>query len=191
MFKYACLPTTTIALHPYRIEPVQPDHIQPIRVWRNAQLDVLRQSSVISEEQQTKYFAQNIWPEMSSLTPTRILVSYFEAGRLVGYGGLVYIDWTMRSAEVSFLLDPELVARRETYRRYQLGFFALIKRLAFDELPLTSLTTETYAQRVAHIENIETAGFRKVATFSDSPTPNRQLSDSIMHRCMSADEARL
>ena len=58
----------------YAIRPVQSDDIQLIREWRNAQLEVLRQSQEISEKQQEDYFKDKIWSELSDPHPSTILL---------------------------------------------------------------------------------------------------------------------
>ena len=48
------------------LTPVQPDHIQLIRIWRNNQLNILRQSDYLSESDQISYFDNYVWPDMDS-----------------------------------------------------------------------------------------------------------------------------
>ena len=60
----------------YAIVTVQQNHIEVIRCWRNAQMDVLRQSHEITTEQQQNYFAGNIWSELDAIQPRNILVTF-------------------------------------------------------------------------------------------------------------------
>ncbi len=177
------MPSERVEDGAYRIEAVQPEHIESIRLWRNQQMDVLRQAEVIAPQQQINYYDKHIWPTMKNPQPTNVLVSYFESDRLVGYGGLVHIAWDDSVAEVSFLLAPRHLNPPETYRRYHLGFLQLIKQLAFDELGLEHLTTETYSQRLAHIENLEIADFRRTDFVANPAVIDKVVADSIMHRC--------
>lgn len=186
--RYVCMPNAIVEQGQYRIEAVQPDHIESIRVWRNQQMDVLRQAAPISADGQVRYYEEHIWPTMDKTEPANILVSYLENDQLVGYGGLVHIAWAEHAAEVSFLLDPDLLSNSEIYRRYHLNFLELIKRLAFDELKLEHLTTETYAQRVAHIENLESSGFREVDVVANAVVIDSVATDSIMHRCSRSED---
>src|SRR5215469_14657050 len=105
MRRYLCMPRSRLERSGYAVEAVQPDHIEPIRCWRNAQIDVLRQAAPITPEQQIAYYAREIWPAMEQPRPSNVLVSYFFEGALIGYGGLVHIAWHHLRAEVSFLLD--------------------------------------------------------------------------------------
>jgi RimJ/RimL family protein N-acetyltransferase len=180
---YRCMPRPTIAHGRHAVRAVEPAHIEAIRQWRNAQMDVLRQSQPTSHEQQVAYYTREIWPAKEDIEPTNILLVYLVDDRPIGYGGLVHIDWPGKHAEVSFLLDPALTTDREIYRDHQLRFLALIQELAFDDLGFDYLTTETYAHREAHITNLEAAGFVRTEVLPLTVQVNRIWTDSIMHRC--------
>ena len=77
---YVCLPRQIFERDNYALQPVAPCDIEHIRVWRNAQMDVLRQTKPISTTEQEKYFATHIWPAMAEQTPAHILLSLFEDG---------------------------------------------------------------------------------------------------------------
>src|SRR3546814_13017049 len=64
----------------YTARAVEPDDIESIRKWRNAQIDVLRQSRPITPEEQVAYYARTIWPGKSSTTTDNILLTMFEDG---------------------------------------------------------------------------------------------------------------
>ena len=180
---YRCMPRATIAHGRHAVRAVEPAHIEAIRQWRNAKMDVLRQSQPISPEQQVAYYAREIWPTMYDTEPPNILLVYLEDDRPIGYGGLVHIDWLGKHAEVSFLLDPALTTDGGLYRNHQLRFLALIQELAFDDLGFEYLTTETYAHREAHIANLEAAGFVRIEVIPLAVQVNGVRTDAIMHRC--------
>lgn len=144
----------------YSIETVQDSDIESIRRWRNSQLEVLRQPKPISVEEQKNYFQTVIWPSLTEPKPSNILVRYLMNEKLIGYGGLVHIEWEHMRAEVSFLLDPSLASDSETYTECYSNFLNLLKELAFDDLGLKRLFTETYAFRKHHISILEANGFR-------------------------------
>lgn len=185
MKRYHCMPNPVLSSGVFEIEAVQPQQIENIRRWRNAQIDVLRQKEPIDQEQQRRYFEEQIWPEMLSVTPKNILTSLLRSGEHVGYGGLVHIDWPGRCAEVSFLLDPDIGRDASTYRECHLEFLELIKRLAFRDLNLDYLTTETFAcsSRAAHTKNLERAGFVQDGRVSATAVIDGVSVDSLMHRC--------
>lgn len=187
--RYACMPRPILAAGALTIEAVQPEHIERIRQWRNEQMDVLRQTSVITAQQQQMYYMEHIWPETRAAHPRTILLAYKDQDRLVGYGGLVHVAWEHRRAEVSFLLDTALSAAGDAYSRYFSSFLQLIKRLAFGDLGLHRLFTETYATRDAHIAILESAGFRPEGVLREHVRIGGQGVDSIIHGCLNIDEA--
>jgi RimJ/RimL family protein N-acetyltransferase len=176
-----CLKQQRFDYQGYAIVPIRPEHIEPIRGWRNAQLDVLRQAEPISPSQQESYFTQTIWPTMEVETPPNILMGLLLNERLIGYGGLVHICWGDQRAEMSFLLD-ELRARSfEQYTRDLSAFIALVRTMAFGDLGFHRLFTETYANRNHHITVLESAGFQREGVLRDHVKIGSYFVDSIIH----------
>lgn len=187
---YACLPHPRVEQGGFWVETVQPGHIQAIRAWRNAQLDILRQAAPITPEQQEAYFASQIWPALGAPRPANILLSFHEGEQLIGYGGLVHIAWEHLRAEVSFLLDPQAATPAEAYARRFTAFLGLMKKLAFDQLSFERLFTETYALRTDHIAVLEAVGFRREGVLRRHVRINGRSVDSLMHGCLKIDETR-
>ena len=171
----------------YAIEAVQPEHIEAIRQWRNAQLDILRQTSPLTAEQQERYFASDVWPDMEQAHPANVLVSYFLEDRLIGYGGIVHIAWEHGRAEVSFLLDPALASDESAYRGHFSNYLALVKEMAFIDLRLRRLFTETYAIRDCHMAMLEQSGFRREGVMREHVLAGGRPVDSIIHGCLNTD----
>lgn len=184
---YACMTRPVLRAGDLSVQAVQPAEIEAIRQWRNAQMDVLRQAEPISPEQQEAYFARHIWPHYALPQPDTILLSYREGESLIGYGGLVHIAWVHRRAELSFLLDPALIEDESSYARYFSGFLGLMKQLAFADLGLNRLFTETYATRPHHIAVLESAGFKREGVMRAHVIIGGQPVDSILHGCLSRD----
>jgi RimJ/RimL family protein N-acetyltransferase len=165
----------------HAIVPVQPAHIESIRRWRNAQLDVLRQLAPISPAQQEAYYAQHIWPSMGLERPANILMALLLDDGLIGYGGLVHISWDDRRAELSFLVDDARAADPGQYARDFTAFIGLARCMAFEDLGLHRLFTETYAIRVHHIGVLEGADFQREGVLRDHVRVGGAFVDSIMH----------
>jgi RimJ/RimL family protein N-acetyltransferase len=163
------------------LRPIHADDIEAIRLWRNAQLDVLRQSNPITREEQERYFATRVWPFVNEPQPPQILLSYFDGGRHIGYGGLVHIAWEHKRAEVSFLLDPTRAAQ---YCADFATFLRLIREFAFRELGLQRLFTETYAMRTEHMQVLEDAGFQPEGVMRRHVLVGGRPVDSIIHGCL-------
>ena len=166
------------------VEAVRPSDIESIRRWRNAQLRVLRQSARISPSEQAAYYRKNVWPDMRSRKPLNILLRYLDKRGLVGYGGLVHIAWEHRRAEVSFLLRTDLANTPDECSRYFPGFLDLVKALAFADLGLNRLHTETYAIRKRHIAALEQAGFRREGILRKHIWIDNKPIDSMVHGCL-------
>jgi RimJ/RimL family protein N-acetyltransferase len=180
-YTWKCLRCQRFEQDGYAIVPLRPEHIEPIRRWRNAQLDVLRQAAPISPAQQEAYFAQNIWPSMERESPSNILMGLLLGHRLIGYGGVVHVSWADRRAEMSFLMDDARAQRPDVYARDFSTFIGLVRRMAFDDLDLHRVFTETYAIRHHHIGVLEAAGFQREGVLRDHVRIGGAFVDSIMH----------
>jgi RimJ/RimL family protein N-acetyltransferase len=186
--RYRCMPHAVLSQGDFAIEAVQPRHIEAIRLWRNAQMEVLRQSAPITPEQQVAYYAAHVWPEMAGPRPRDLLVSFLHAGAPIGYGGLVHIAWDHRRAEVSFLMDPARIASAAVYARDFHAFLGLIKRLAFEDLGLERLFTETYDLRPGHVAVLEAAGFRREGVLRGHVQIDGRRVDCLLHGCNVSDD---
>ncbi len=181
-------PSSTDRDH-YRYVPLRRADIEALRQFRNAQLDVLRQAAPISSAEQTGWYERVVVPAQHEAQPAMMLVSILaEPDRFIGYGGLTNIDWSSRRAEVSFLVDPARAGEPDVYSRDMGAFLEFLKRWAFTELGLNRLFTETYAFRDAHIGILEHAGFSVEGRLRQHVVVGGELTDSIMHGLLSADE---
>jgi len=188
MSGYQCMPRPELKEGPYSIIAVQESHIEPIRRWRNAQMHVLRQFAKISAAQQEAYFQTHIWPDKHSPEPKNLLLAILENKDLIGYGGLVHIAWPHLRAEVSFLLKTELTTPPSRYSLHFASFLRLIKTLAFEDLRLERLYTETFAIREHHIAVLESSGFRREGVSKSHVRIDGRPVDSYWHGCLSTYE---
>lgn len=133
---------------------------EPIRLWRNTQLNLLRQTHKISREEQAGYFQQQVVERQESSDPVQILTGIWSGSELLGYGGLVHISWPNLRAEISFLLRPELETNYEEKVKVFGFFLGQVIESAFNRLRLNRIFTETFASRHQHIEVLERYGFR-------------------------------
>lgn len=165
----------------FLIRTIQPEDIEDIRIWRNAQVRILRQSKEITRAEQENYFNTHIWPTMGEEKPAQLLFGYKEKNELIGYGGLVHISWQDYRAEVSFLLNPKFCESRDMYGRLFLGYLDLIKKAAFKDLGLNRIFTETFDIRDFHISILEKAGFRKEGVLKEHVFIDGKFVDSLTH----------
>lgn len=155
--RYSCVDLDGLAVGPYRLRPIAWADRVPIRQWRNERLEILRQAQPLSEEDQDRYFRTVVAPQLTEARPDQVLVGFLLDERLIGYGGLVHLDWAGQSGEVSFITEAD----RQTPEEFSadLGaFFTLIRTVA-GRLGLGRLTTEVYAFREDYIAVAERAGF--------------------------------
>lgn len=186
MKHYICLPDQKYPLGDYALTSIQPEHIENIRQWRNAQMDVLRQQEVITKEQQQQYFAGQVWSELADEQPSKILLSFLHRGQLIGYGGLVHLAWAHRRGEISFLVAPERTSDLVVYEQDFSHFLQLIQKLAFKTLKLNRIFTETYAHRKHHLALLEANGMQLEGTLREHVLIKGQAVDSLIHGCLSS-----
>ncbi|HEX8507717.1 MAG TPA: GNAT family N-acetyltransferase [Hymenobacter sp.] len=190
MKTYKALPQAEFRWENYRLVPIRYEDREPIRAWRNAQLQVLRQAEPLSAEQQDAYFQRVVLPLFEQEQPGQLLFSLLHHDELVAYGGLVHISWLDGRAEVSFLADPARAAEPATYRNDFLAHLRLLGQAAFEGLKFNRLFTETYDIRPAHVAILEEAGFQLEGRLRQHVrlAPDT-FADSLMHGQLAADYA--
>ena len=165
----------------YEITSVRQQDALPIMHWRNAQIECLRQEEPLTEEQQLRYFRKVVAPTFAMEHPPMVILAYLQRGKLIGYGGLVHLDWDLRKGEVSFLLDPARTEDKQSYGRELGTFLSLLKRLAFNQLGLNRLTTEAYGNRTWHLAAIAGNGFRSEGILPQHVNKGGQWMDAHLH----------
>lgn len=164
----------------YKITALRLTDKEPIREWRNAQIEILRQQTPLTSTQQKSYFGM-LEKTFNEDYPEQILFSFLYQDGLIGYGGLTHIDWDSKRAEVSFLLDPKRMEDGLIYKRDFLHFLTLLVRIAFEELKLNRLFTETFSFRKHTIHVLELFGFKHEGILRKHVRKNGSFHDSIMH----------
>ena len=187
---YRPLPSAEYRHGAYQLVPIRYDDREPIRAWRNAQLEVLRQAAPLSAAQQDAYFQRVVLPLFEQERPDQLLFSLLRHGQLVAYGGLVHIAWPDGRAEVSFLADPGRAAEPATYRQDFRAHLRLLGQVAFEGLAFNRLFTETYDIRPAHVAILEEAGFQLEGRLRQHvQLKPGTFADSLMHGQLAADYA--
>ena len=186
-YYYKCLSNKEYQLGKYKLKPVQLDHIEKIRFWRNEQMDILRQSEPISKSQQHLYFENNVWSELGKLNPKQILFSFLLDSKLIGYGGLVNLSWTDKKAEMSYLIDSTIDKNNSYYDIHMSSFIKLIQNIFFYELNFNKLYTETYDFRKFHIKVLCKNGFKQEGYLKEHIFLNNQYYGSILHSILKKD----
>jgi RimJ/RimL family protein N-acetyltransferase len=178
---YKCLKENKFEKHDYQIVTIRREDIENIRLWRNAQIDVLRQKHLLTFEAQQLYFQKHVWPTFQQENPSQILFSFLFKSQCIGYGGLTYLDWENARAEVSFLVDPLRAEDDQLYRQDFAHFLALLCQVAFEHLHLHRLLSETYAFRQSTLDVFKQLGFKQEGILREHVYKQGQWVDSIMH----------
>ena len=190
MKTYRPLPQAEYRWQNYQLVPIRYEDREPIRAWRNAQLEMLRQVEPLTTEQQEDYFQRVVLPLFEQEQPGQLLFSLLYKNELIAYGGLVHLSWPDGRAEVSFLVDPTRAAEPATYRQDFRAHLRLLGQVAFEGLKFNRLFTETYDIRPAHVAILEEAGFRLEGRLRQHVrlAPDT-FADSLMHGQLAADYA--
>jgi RimJ/RimL family protein N-acetyltransferase len=165
----------------YALVPIREQDMESIRLWRNGQLDVLRQQHPISGEQQREYYHNVVAPLFQMQHPPQILFSFLKDGECIGYGGLTYLDWAARRGEISFLLDTERSDGSKHYKIDYLHFLELLKAISFKSLHLHRIFAETFGFRKKHMAILEEAGFHLEGRLRDHIFKQGKWYDSVFH----------
>lgn len=159
---YSAFPALQAQRGELTLRPIRWEDRTPIRIWRNQQIGVLRQRAPLTREEQDHYYLEIVLPQLGQAAPEQILLGFLEAHELVGYGGLVHIDWDGLSAEVSFL-NATPRSQGKALQIDWIAYLELLIPLARDVVGLVRLTTETYETRPDLIGMLEGVGFTKGA----------------------------
>lgn len=127
--KYIVLEQNKFVNGIYKIIPIRYEDRMLIMKWRNEQIIYLRQQNLLTKENQEIYFNNVIASLFEDSNPSQLLFSYFKNNEMIGYGGLVHIDWKNLNAEISFLLNTGL-NQEDSYKELSVVFFQLIELLA-------------------------------------------------------------
>lgn len=185
--KYKILSAAEFAEGDYKLLSLREGDIELIRVWRNEQIDVLRQKKPLTEKEQINYFRQVVRPTFAQKTPPLMLFSLLKNDSLIGYGGLVYLDWEARHGEVSFLVDSTRAKDKKTYAKDFSSYLTLLKRVAFDDLNLNRIFVETYATRLCHLEVLTKNGFIYEGRMRQHVKIKGKYIDSLIHGILKND----
>ena len=167
----------------YHLLPIRLDDREAIRKWRNAQMDILRQSTPLTAEDQDRYFREVVTPLFEAEQPAQLLFSLLLDEELVGYGGLVHIDWAAGRAEISFLLETGRNAHTTTFQADFAAYLHLVRQVAFEDLSLRKINTEAYDVRPYLTAVLEAEGFAEEARLPRHVRVAGQLVDTVFHSC--------
>lgn len=179
-FSYNCLNKNKFFYKNFSLETIQKKEIETVRLWRNKNIQILRQNKIISKKQQVNYFKNQILPDMKKKQPSNILFSFKKNNEMIGYGGFVHIAWQNNRSEISFLLNNSITVDKNYVINF-LIFLKIIKKIAFNNLKFKKIYTETFDKRKKHIKILESFGFKKEGYLKNQYFFNKRYINTILH----------
>lgn len=159
--------------------PIRYEDRYEIMKWRNEQIYHLRQKTPLTKPQQDKYFSDTIVNLFNNPKPDQVIFSYLYNKKLVGYGGLVHINWEDSYAEISFLINTKYES--EYFDLHWKNFLILIEEVAFDELKLNKIFTYAFDLRPHLYECLEKSNYEMEARLKEHCFFNNKYIDVVIH----------
>ena len=176
---YKILANQKFKFEDFEITPIRFEHRYQIMDWRNEQINLLRQKNKLTKQEQDNYFKKIIFKQFQLQKPTQILFSFFYQNKLIGYGGLVHINWIHKNAEISFLLKTEL-NKKNTYHESFKIFLFLIEKVAIS-INLHKIFTYGYDLFQYRFYPLIELNFHKEATLKKHKKINGKLIDILIY----------
>lgn len=155
--------------------PIKKEHLVFLKKWRNEQREILRQTKVLTDKDQIKWFAK------IKKDKNQKLFAIYENKKFIGYCGLVYIDLRHSRAEISFLVDTKRANNKDIYRQDFLAGLDFLCHYGFSKLKLHKIFVETIDYRKIHMKILEEFGFKKEAVLKEQYLKNGKFYNAIIH----------
>ena len=176
---YNCLNSNFFQYGINNLVPIRSKDKELIRNWRNEQMFHLRQDKLLSDEDQNKYFNQVINKLFDQKYPEQVLFSLLENDTCIGYGGLVHINWKIKTAELSFIMDSSL--EKDYFNKNWEIFLKLIEDVAFNDLNFSKIYTHAFDIRPKLYKSLLNEGFSFESRIKSQYLYNGELKDVIIH----------
>lgn len=179
--KYVALKENNLDLNDYLITPIRHQDRFQIMQWRNDQIYHLRQDKRLTKKDQNNYFSNVVFKLFSNENPDQILFSFFYKQKLVGYGGLVHIDWSLKSAEISFVIKTS--DEKKYFNQYWDNFIELISLVAFNDLRLEKIYTYSFNVRPKLYDSLRKMNFLFDKEIKNQIKINDGTISALVHTC--------
>ncbi len=163
----------------FKIIPIRHEDRYLIMQWRNDQMYHLRQSKQLTKEDQDAYFENVVSTLFSKDQPEQLLFSFLKDDELIGYGGLVHINWTDKNAEISFLMNT--VLEKEHFEEYWFIYLGMIEKIAFQQLSFHKIFTYAFDLRPKLYDVLESFDYRIDAILKEHCFVNGEFKNVIIH----------
>ena len=176
---YRCLNQNAFHKDEFSIVPIRYEDRFKIMEWRNEQLYHLRQSTLLTKDDQENYFTNVVAHLFDKEKPDQILFSYVKEEECIGYGGLVHINWIDRNAEISFIIKTEL--EEKEFGKHWGIYLELLEEVAFKELSFHKIFTYAFDLRPHLYTAIEAKGFVQEAVLKEHCLFEGAYKDVVIH----------
>lgn len=177
--RYKIINTESYSDGAYSLIPIRYEDRNEIMKWRNEQIFHLRQKELLTKELQDKYFEEVISKLFEEDEPTQLLFSFLKDNVLIGYGGLVHIDWGNKNAEISFIMATEL--QEKYFKNTWIAYLNLLYKYAFEDLNLHKVYTYAFDVRPHLYGALEDGGLQFEARLKEQVFFEREFKDVIIH----------
>lgn len=152
------------------------EDLEKIKLWRNSQMDFLRQFKPLTSKNQEQW-----WNDITNDEKSVIFsIISFNDDEIIGYCGLTNIHLLYSHAEISFI-TKEMEPTSAKYRIIFLEVLKMLAKFAFDNLNLNRIFTETYETRTDHIKILEDFGFIKEGVMREHVFKQGKFVNCIIH----------
>jgi RimJ/RimL family protein N-acetyltransferase len=165
----------------YSLVPIRDMDKFDIMKWRNDQVSILRQNEILTEENQSLYFKNVVNKLFEEEQPEQILFSFLYNKKLIGYGGLVHIDWINKSAEISFLTETNRSLREEIFINDWDIYLKILKKIVNNFLNIERIFTYAYDLRPKLYEVLLNNGFFEEKRIKNGITVDKKNIDILIH----------
>jgi len=181
MRRYNCLNFSSLSDRIYTLILIRDEDKYEIMKWRNEQIDILRQNTPLTSNQQETYFKNVVDKLFIQEYPEQLLFSFLENDKLIGYGGLVHIDWENKCAEISFLTETSRNKNKELFISDWTHYIYLIKQVANLHLNFKSIFTYAYDIRPDLYIALENCKFKETKRIKNFIEIDNELKDVVIH----------
>lgn len=163
----------------FSIVPIRHEDRFDIMKWRNEQIYHLRQEKLLTREDQDKYFKTVVAELFEQEKPNQLLFSFLKGEKLIGYGGLVHINWIDKNAEISFIMKTEL--EKDEFSKHWEIYLKLIETVAFEELKFHKIFTYAFDIRPRLYDVLKRVSFSEEARLKEHCLFRGKFIDVIIH----------
>lgn len=149
----------------YALVPIRYKDRYKIMQWRNEQIYHLRQAKPLTHKDQDQYFENVVSNLFNEQKPNQLLFSFLAEEELIGYGGLVHINWIDKNAEISFIMETSL--EENVFNVLWSVFLNLLEKVAFGELKLHKIYVYAFDLRPHLYEVLEENRYFKDAVLQE------------------------